>query len=306
MKKFVFPRRQQQEKVNAYFQSQSWFWKDIYASGGVFAEIHRNRHAAALNWIGSLALAPGSPVLEIGCGAGFMSIALAQHGFRVYAIDSVEAMVEQTRRHAAESEVTDLLSVDIGDVYALAFEDESFDLVIALGVVPWLEQPELAIQEMARVTKPGGHVILTADNRARLNILLDPLLNPALAPLKRRVKNVLEQVGLRRRLRDEAEAIFHNFQDCSFIDSALARAELIKARGITLGFGPFSLFRHKVLPEPLATVLHHWLQCLADRGVPGFRSTGAHYIVLVRKSISRPLAGSMSIEKSVSDAAKTL
>ena len=65
-------------------------------------------------------------MLEVGCGAGFMSVALAERGFRVQAIDSVDAMVEQARQHAMESGTAELLSLGVGDVYALAFEDESF------------------------------------------------------------------------------------------------------------------------------------------------------------------------------------
>ncbi len=278
----------QQERVNAYFQSRSSFWKDIYASQGVFAEIHRNRHAAVLAWVDNLALTPGSRVLEVGCGAGFMSIALARRRFRIHAIDSVESMIEQAHQNAAEAGVAHLLSLDIGDVYALTFEDASFDLVIALGVIPWLEHPERAIREMARVTRPEGHVILTADNRTRLNHLLDPLLNPALAPLKQYVKRMLEWSGLWHRSLDRTEPIFHALHDRRFIDDTLASAELVKSSSMTLGFGPFSLLRHKVLPEPLATALHHRLQRLADRGVPGFRSTGAHYLVLAGKAASRP------------------
>ena len=273
----------QQQQVNAYFQSMSSFWKDIYASSGVYAEIHRDRHAAVLDWVDSLALAPGSQALEIGCGAGFMAVALAQRGFRVHAIDSVEAMVEQARRHAAESGTTGLLSLDVGDVYALAFEDGSFDLVIAVGVIPWLDRPALAIQEMARVTRPGRHVIFTADNRARLNNLLDPWLNPALPPLKRRVKDALERIGLRHQSLNNLEATFHSRR---FIDATLTRAGLAKTRDITLGFGPFSLFGRSILPEPLGTALHHRLQRLADCNVPGFRSTGAQYLVLARKPTS--------------------
>src|SRR5260370_15845424 len=64
-----------QQQVNAYFQSQSSYWEDIYSSSGVQGEIYRDRQAAVLAWIDSLALVPGSKVLEIGCGAGFMAVA---------------------------------------------------------------------------------------------------------------------------------------------------------------------------------------------------------------------------------------
>src|SRR2546421_426874 len=199
MSESIIPHRRQQEQVNVYFKSQSSFWKDIYTSGDVYAEIHRDRHTAVLAWIDRLAFAPDSQVLEIGCGAGFMAVALAPPGFPVPGIHACEGLVELARRHAAESGNTNMLSVDIGDVYALAFEDESFDLVLAIGVIPWLGRAELAIQEMARVTRAGGYIIFTADNQSRLNLLLDPWQNPVLVPLRRRVKAVLEGVGLRRR-----------------------------------------------------------------------------------------------------------
>src|SRR6266699_3312607 len=123
MRKFSAPHRLEQERVNAYFQSQSLYWKEVYSSGGVEGKIYRERQEAALKWIESLALKPGSRVLEIGCGAGFLAVALAQHGLRVQAIDPAEATVELARRHAVESGTAELLSVDFGDVCALAFED---------------------------------------------------------------------------------------------------------------------------------------------------------------------------------------
>jgi ubiquinone/menaquinone biosynthesis C-methylase UbiE len=303
VKKIADPSLQQQEKVNTYFQIHSTFWKEIYESNGVYAEIHRNRYATVLTWIDSLMLTADSKVLEIGCGAGLLSVALAQRGLHVDAIDSVEDMVEQARRHVMESGTAELLSVNLGNVYSLPFEDGSFDLVIAIGVIPWLEEPELAIQEMARVTKPGGYLMLTADNRARLNVVLDPWLNPALVPLKQRVKDALDRLGLRRKSLHDIGATSHSRR---FIDVSLKRVELVKTRSTTLGFGPFSLLRRTILPESLGIRLHYQLQCLADRNIPVFRSSGAHYIVLTRKSTFLPCVLSPSDAKSISKATKVL
>jgi ubiquinone/menaquinone biosynthesis C-methylase UbiE len=288
-----------QEQVNAYFQSQSSYWKDIYSSSGVQGEIYRDRQAAVLAWIDSLALAPGSKVLEIGCGAGFITVALAERGFYVHAIDSTEAMVELAHQHAAESGKAALTSIDVGDVYALAFEDGFFDLVIAIGVLPWLERVEQAILEMTRVIRPGGYVILTTDNRARLIYLFDPWLNPALKPLRKGVKAALKRLGLSIGFSNEINSTLH---DRRFIDDTLRRAELVKTRDTTLGFGPFSFLRRSVLRGSLGTALHHRLQHLADRNVPVFRSTGTQYLVLARKPVPRAPAQPISAEKLVSNA----
>lgn len=297
MKKIADPYIQQQEKVNSYFQSQSAFWKEIYESNGVYAEIHRYRYATVLAWIDSLMLTADSKVLEVGCGAGLLSVALAQRGLHVHAIDPVEDMVEQARRHVMESGTAELLSVNLGNVYSLPFENGSFDLVIAMGVIPWLEGPELAIQEMARVTKRGGSLLLTADNRARLNVVLDPWLNPGLVLLKRRAKDILDRLGLRRKSLHDLGATSHSRH---FIDLSLKRVEFVKTRSITLGFGPFSLLHRTILPESLGIRLHYQLQLLADHNVPVFRSSGAHYIVLARKSTSLPCVLSLSDAKSIS------
>src|SRR5437764_805250 len=136
--------------VSKHYLNSSKLLKDVDSIGGVQAEIIRDRHEAVLGWVDSLALAPGSQVLEIGCGAGVMAVALAQRGFRVHAIDSAEAMIELAHQHAAETGTSEMLSLSVGDVYALSFENEVFDLVIAIGVIPWLERAELAMQEMVR------------------------------------------------------------------------------------------------------------------------------------------------------------
>ncbi len=293
--------RHRQEEVNAYFQSQSSSWKDIYAENSVQAEIYRARQARALAWIDELTLAPGSHVLEVGCGAGFLSVALAQRGLRVHAIDSAKAMVELARQHAAESGIADLLSVDVGDVYDLAFKDESFDLVVALGVIPWLARPELAMHEMARVSRPGGHVLLSADNRVALHLLLDPATNPALTPLRRAVKPIFKRIGLLHQSQGRTAEILHNSH---FIDEALGNAKLIKTRDITLGFGPFTFLHYKFFPKFLGIAVQRHLQRLADRNLRLFRSSGSQYLVLARKSASVSSDRSISAGKTVSKTVK--
>jgi ubiquinone/menaquinone biosynthesis C-methylase UbiE len=271
----------QQEEVNTYFHAEAAYWKNVYSSiGGVQAENIRDRHAAVLQWIDDLALAPGSRVLEVGCGAGFMAIDLANRGFHVHAVDSVAAMIELARSNAVQAGITDTLSFGVSDVLSLAFDAPSFDLVLAVGVIPWLGQPEAAMQEMARVTKPGGHVLITTSNRAGLINLVDPLINPLLQPFKVKAKHVLVRLGLRSPTPNKT------FHSNGYIDRTLGGMGLIKVKGMTRGFG-FSFFRRSVFPEQLGIEINRRLQQLADRQTPGLRSLGRAYIVLARKSVSQ-------------------
>jgi ubiquinone/menaquinone biosynthesis C-methylase UbiE len=292
--------RRQQEQVNAYFHSQSSYWKDIYSGGKVQGEIYRDRQAAVLAWLEELSPGPEARVLEIGCGAGMLAVTLALRGLCVHAIDSTEAMIEQARRHAEESGVIELLSLTVGDVCDLDFADASFDLVIAIGVIPWLAQPELAIREMARVIRQGGHVILTADNRSRLIYVFDPLMNPTLAALRKRVKNLLKRVKL---IQLSPGATRETLHDSREIDKFLASAELVKTRGMTLGFGPFSFLGYKFIPERPGVRLHHWMQRLAERNVPILRNRGAQYLVMARKQAANLLVQSINEKECASGTA---
>jgi 2-polyprenyl-3-methyl-5-hydroxy-6-metoxy-1,4-benzoquinol methylase len=268
-----------QNEVNAYFQARVSKWKNIYARATLRGEIYRARQAVVLDWIDGLALEPGARLLEIGCGAGFLSIALAQRGFRVNAIDAVESMIEQARLHASDMvESTNLLSLDVGDVNALAFADNSFDLVVGVGVIPWLERPELAMQEIARVTKPNGYVILTTDNRAGMISLLDPVHNPMFTTLKQGLNKAFSSLGLSYRI----PVVTSQF--CYDMDNTLAALKLYKVRGKTLGFGPFTLFNCEIIPETVSKWLHRRLQSLAERNIPVLRSSGKHYVILTMKS----------------------
>lgn len=293
----------QQEQINAYFHTQASFWKDVYADDDLFSQIHRERHVRALDWIDGLGLAPGAAVLEIGCGAGFLSVALAKRGFEVHAIDSVEAMVAQARQHVAELGIGDSLAIALGDANELRFADGSFDLVVALGVIPWLEDPRRAIEEMARATRPGGYVLITDDNQARLNVWLDPWLDPGVTWLKRRAKAALVRLKLYHLSASERGSTLHLRR---FVDTALRRAGLNKLRSVTLGFGPFTFFRWHLLSKPRGVALHHQLQRLADRNVPLLRSTGAQYLVLARKVKSPVLSPALPRPTDTWDSAKQL
>ncbi len=274
----------QQERVTSFFQSRSDWWSEIYAGRDVAAELYRARQAAVLAWVDDPIPSMEPRALEIGCGAGFLAVALAQRGYRVTAIDASAAMVESTRQHAVEVGVGERLAAMVADVHALPDADGSYDVVVALGVLPWLADPEQALREIERVTRPNGAVILTTDNSTALVHLLDPRLHPALRPLKRRLRPLLERRGLR-------PTPTLAYYPRRVVDAALACAGLRKRRGRTIGFGPFTLGGRPVVPTPLGLALHDRLQRLADRNVPVVRSLGIEYLVLATPASGRRVGG---------------
>ena len=266
--------------VEGTFDASAAYWRDVYGDGSFLSTVYLARHAAALAWFDAAAVPPGATILEIGCGAGFLTVELAARGYTVDAIDSSEAMVASTRTRIAEAGLADAASARLGDVHALAARDGAYAAVIALGVVPWLHSPERAFREIARVLRPGGTLIVTADNRARLNFLLDPRHNPVLVyPVKRQLKLLLRRLG-RRPL-----GVLPDIHYPGALDRLVAGAGLEKWQSRSVGFGRFTLFGIPLVSSARSVALHHRLQRLADRGVPFIRSTGMNYMVLAAKPV---------------------
>ena len=267
---------QQQQRVGEHFESVSTRWLEIYGQPTVRAAVIRDRHTLALQWIRALRLPSDAHILEIGCGAGLFSVSVAQLGYSVEAVDVSERMVELARRHTIEFGVGDRMRVELGDVHALQYAGDAFDVVVALGVLPWLHSPVDAIGEMARVTAPSGFVILSSDNRRALHRVLDPRMTPALESVNLRIKHFLEKRGLWH----ETEVLDARAHRPHVVDGLASQAGLTKVRSRTVGFGPFSLFGRACLAESVGLRLHRRLQALADRDVPVIRSGGHQYMLL--------------------------
>jgi ubiquinone/menaquinone biosynthesis C-methylase UbiE len=274
--------RTEQDLVNALFDAGSSYWTDLYSHHDVFGVIHQQRRDIALGFVDELQLPKESRILEVGCGAGLTTLAFARRGYTIDAMDSVPAMVELARQHASRSGLADSVRAEVGDVHSLKFLDKSFDLIVAMGVTPWLHDLRSALQEIVRVLKPGGYVVLNADNRHRLNHLLDPLLNPAVEPVRESVKRFLVSSGARK---PSTAARPHMYSVAEF-KGYLRSAGLSERKHRMLGFGPFSILNRKILPDSIGVRVHQKLQKYADLGYPIFRSTGSQYIVLAQKMIA--------------------
>jgi 2-polyprenyl-3-methyl-5-hydroxy-6-metoxy-1,4-benzoquinol methylase len=267
---------QEQRLVDQHFQAESTFWRDTYQRNDALGIINRQRQAAALKYVDELSLPKTARVLEIGCGAGFLAVALARRGFRVEAVDHAPAMVELTRRHARETGMDMLIHVAVEDVHQLSFEDESFNLIVALGVINWLYDLKKALAEITRVLKHGGYTVL---NSARAHALLNPLAIPAFESVLETVKRELEKV------------IPHNRQNVApshmylpkEVNQYLWDAGLTIMKSTNVGLGPFRVMNHDMFPYQCGVKIQQKLQQYADRGYPILRSAGGQYIVLARK-----------------------
>jgi SAM-dependent methyltransferase len=97
--------------------------------------------------------------LEAACGPGIVSRALAARTGSVHGIDATPAMVEVARREAARAGLRNV-TIAAGDATALELSASSFDGAIARFALHHIPVPGRLVQELARVVRPGGKVIL--------------------------------------------------------------------------------------------------------------------------------------------------
>lgn len=107
----------------------------------------------------ALALQTGQVVLDVACGTGTESLQMARNvepGGRVVGIDVSEIMLAQARGRIAGSRLP--VAFRRADVYELPFDDNQFDACRAERLLQHLAEPDRAVAEMLRVTRPGGRV----------------------------------------------------------------------------------------------------------------------------------------------------
>ena len=98
-------------------------------------------------------------VLDIASGDGVLAELLAPHSERYVCLDAsrrvVNAATERLRTHPN-------VEVREGDMHALPFDDESFDLVVMMHALTYANRPAAAVVEAARVLRPGGRLLLSS------------------------------------------------------------------------------------------------------------------------------------------------
>ncbi len=102
----------------------------------------------------------GGRILEIGVGTG---ISLPQYAptSRIVGVDLSDAMLEKARQRVRTQKLGNVEAIEVGDAEALHFEDNSFDVVVAQYVITACPHPERALDEFARVVRPGGEIVIT-------------------------------------------------------------------------------------------------------------------------------------------------
>jgi ubiquinone/menaquinone biosynthesis C-methylase UbiE len=153
-------------------QAEIDFWESVYNRQDFLGFCYRARMDQALSWLDNASLSRNSTILDAGCGTGVVTLALAQRGYRVFGIDASYGMILKASSVGNGDGIANVQFLQ-GDVRSLPFQDSSVDAIVCLGVITYFKSGEKVLQELSRVLKPDGILILSILNKTHLIYYLD-------------------------------------------------------------------------------------------------------------------------------------
>ena len=98
-------------------------------------------------------------VLDMPCGNGMISLPNAEKFNRLTLVDFSENMIKETQKNATELNIQHITTL-CSDIFQTGFQDNAFDLVISLGIFAHIDNPGNLVNELIRITKPSGLLII--------------------------------------------------------------------------------------------------------------------------------------------------
>ncbi|MBO7336897.1 MAG: methyltransferase domain-containing protein [Lachnospiraceae bacterium] len=133
------------------------FWSRIAGIYDLIENVYNGKaNRRTTEYVASL-MGSDDRVLECACGTGMFSVKIAPCVKELTATDFADGMLKRTRKKCKG--LTNVM-VENGDITNLRFADNSFDKAVAANVIHLLDDPRKAIDELRRVVKPGGLIII--------------------------------------------------------------------------------------------------------------------------------------------------
>ena len=118
-----------------------------------------------LAWINGISPLQGKKVLDVGCGGGILTDAMARAGAQALGIDLATKSLKVAQLHALEAQTPNVQYREVS-VEALAGEQAaSFDVVTCMEMLEHVPDPSSVVRACAQLVKPGGHVFFSTLNR---------------------------------------------------------------------------------------------------------------------------------------------
>lgn len=133
------------------------FWDKVANFYDIFANVYNGKVNKQLVFEVTKLIEPDDIVLECGCGTGLISKGIAAICNELIATDFSTGMLKKTKKNCEHLEN---IAFQKADIMNLEYDDETFDKVVAGNVIHLLDEPYKALDELLRVCKKDGKVII--------------------------------------------------------------------------------------------------------------------------------------------------
>ncbi len=235
-------------------------------------------------------MAQGDRVLDAACGPGRFTIELVRLGARPVALDSSPLQLQAAAQRCQSADVADQVEAFVqGDIVDLfAFPDESFDAVVCFGgpLSYVCDKRHQAAAELMRVTRPGGHVLVSVMSRfgATCNLVRRTALKVLRDPEAGKVWSVLEKgqlSGFPSRVAGHAHPPMHLYSSGELV-SLFDSCDVVALAGSNV-----TAVEGDPLFEELAADPDAWATAVEVEHrlchQPGLVDTGSHLIAVFRR-----------------------
>lgn len=149
------------ERLRAYYNQKAAVYASTYTGEGRYRSNYF-RLKTVLYLLSVLHPRPGV-LLEAGCGDARVVAATIAEGYRTHGIDFSDSMIAQGRELLCERGL-DPDVITKGDIYEIPYPDQTFDMVLSVGVIENLPDHAAVFSQFHRVLKPGGRIIVSLNN----------------------------------------------------------------------------------------------------------------------------------------------
>jgi phosphatidylethanolamine/phosphatidyl-N-methylethanolamine N-methyltransferase len=153
-------------------------WANVYDL--VYAQLLKPGQKAAI----AAGMASGPEILEVGVGTGLALDHYPRHA-RVTGIDLSPDMLLKAEQRTRRKNLSQVQKLAVMDATNLEFPDADFDAVLAQYVLTLVPEPEQALREFARVTRPGGRIVIVSHIGASNGLMAD--VEAKVAPLAKKI-----------------------------------------------------------------------------------------------------------------------
>ena len=271
--------------VASTFSGSKEFWTNIYdtntkAISKCYSIDMIRRKDAVFHLLSKYTSHPALRILDVGCGPGIFVGEAASRGYNIVGVDITEPMVSGAR-DATNKFGSQIIGYAQGDIENLPFRNNSFDVIFCIGVLSYLAEDAKSINELKRVVKIEGFVIVGLPNWLRLPILFDPyyyLHRVFTYVWKKKLfhdrNQESELIGLkeyRRYFAWKLNNLFKNFN-----------LNILEIK--TIGFGPMTFWRKEFIPYKQSLKFSQLLEKLSSKPLLYFLKIFAnHWVICLQK-----------------------